>query len=236
MNTQLQKQNKADLPVEAPRRLSAIGKLAERLKVSEERLVTTLKSTAFSNCKTDDEFAACVIVAAEYGLNPFMKELYAFPAKGGGIQPIVSIDGWLRIINEHPQLDGLETDVADDGSYVTCTIYRKDRSKPIRHTEYLDECKRNTEPWKQHPRRMLTWKAIIQTGRIAFGVSGVVDEDEAGFIKQAKGREIPDTPIDPFAESEPKKIEAPKDSGPDKPEVRSAPIEENQLEEEESIV
>ena len=49
-------------------------------------------------------------------------------------------------------------------------------------TEYFDECKRNTDPWNQMPRRMIRNKAIIQAIRLAFGVSGIHDEDEARDI------------------------------------------------------
>ena len=49
-------------------------------------------------------------------LNPFTKEIYAFPdSKSGGIVPMVSIDGWCRIINEHPQLDGIGFEMHNNG-------------------------------------------------------------------------------------------------------------------------
>lgn len=51
----------------------------------------------------------------------------------------------------------------------TCTIHRKDRKHPVIVTEWLIECQRDTEPWKQHPRRMIRHKAIAQCARIAFG-------------------------------------------------------------------
>ena len=48
--------------------------------------------------------------------------------------------------------------------------------------EYFAECKRNTDPWNQMPRRMLRHKAIIQCGRIAFGFSGIYDPDDAEYM------------------------------------------------------
>ena len=44
-----------------------------------------------------EQITAFLMVAKEYKLNPITKEIYAFPAKGGGVQPIVSIDGWLKL-------------------------------------------------------------------------------------------------------------------------------------------
>ena len=154
-------------------RPSALAQMATRLSISEGKLVSTLRSTVFAGCKTDEEFAALMVVANEYRLNPLTKEIYAFPAKGGGIVPMVSVDGWIRIMNEHPQFDGIEfEDIVDEKGNVTAieaTIYRKDRTRPIKTMEYLDECRRGTEPWKMMPSRMLRHKALIQCARLAFG-------------------------------------------------------------------
>jgi hypothetical protein len=96
------------------------------------------------------------------------------------------VDGWLHLLNNQPQLDGIEfhyTDDSDGNPYsVTAVIHRKDRSHATKVTEYLSECFRSTEPWKQFPRRMLRHKAIKEAVRVAFGISGVTDEDEARDI------------------------------------------------------
>jgi hypothetical protein len=73
--------------------------------------------------------------------------------------------------------------MAADGSECTCTLYIKGRSHPVRVTEYKDECFRATEPWKTMPKRMLRHKALIQSARVAFGFSGIYDEDEAERIR-----------------------------------------------------
>jgi phage recombination protein Bet len=186
--------------------VSALAVLASKLHCDPSKLLATLTSTVFKGATTE-ELLSLVVVANVYGLNPLLKELYAFPAKGGGIVPIVSIDGWLRIINDHSQMDGIRTTVEDgpDGLPISCTceIYRKDRSYPTVATEYYSECRRNTEPWKM-AHRMLRHKAIIQCARIAFGFSGIHDEDEGAVIgeRPAKGREINTArtvPLDPFA-------------------------------------
>ncbi len=139
------------------------------------------------------QLAAFLLVAHEYDLNPLTREIYAFPTRGGGIQPIVSVDGWLKLINSHPQFDGMEfRDHLDDQGQllaITCCIYRKDRNHPIEVTEYLAECMRDTDTWKKWPRRMLRHKAAIQAARYAFGFSGIVDEDEAERRREAEQRE-----------------------------------------------
>lgn len=159
-----------------------ITTFAERFKVGEAELVSTLKTTCFkSNTPvTDAQMTALLIVADQYGLNPWTKEIYAFPS-GGGIVPIVGLDGWSRIINENKQFDGM--DFTQDDLSCTCRIYRKDRSHPIAVTEYMNECKQaSAKPWQTHPKRMLRHKAMIQCARLAFGFVGIYDEDEAERI------------------------------------------------------
>jgi phage recombination protein Bet len=166
---------------------SALATMAGKFNVDPAKLLGTLKNTVFKGA-SDDELMSLVIVANEYGLNPLTKEIYAFPAKGGGIVPVVSIDGWLRMMNDHPQFDGIEFQFTEnDGKLISCTalIYRKDRKHPTSVTEYLGECRRNTDPWKME-HRMLRHKATIQCARVAFGFSGITDEDEAERIGIAR--------------------------------------------------
>lgn len=161
---------------------TALEAMASRLKVSPTILQNTLRSTVFSACRSNEEFVALVVVANEYGLNPLLKEIYAFPAKGGGLVPMVSVDGWIRIMNEHPAFDGIEFEYVNDEKGQTeaieSIIFRKDRAHPIKTIEYMDECKRATDPWKQSPRRMLRHRALIQGARIAFGFSGIASEGD----------------------------------------------------------
>ena len=162
------------------------SKLASRLAMGDGAgLIETLKATAFKGQVSDAQMTALMVVANQYGLNPWTKEIYAFPDKNNGIVPVVGVDGWSRIMNEHPQFDGIEFD--QDDTACTCRIYRKDRSRPIAVTEYMVECKRaNVGPWQSHPRRMLRHKAMIQCARLAFGFVGIYDQDEAENILAAK--------------------------------------------------
>ena len=187
---------------------SALAVMAGKINVDPTKLHATLKATVFKGA-SDEELLALVVVANTYGLNPLLKELHAFQAKGGGIVPVVSIDGWVSMVNGHPAMDGMQFEEhSEDGKLVaiTCRIWRKDRSRPIEVTEHLAECKRNTEPWKME-HRMLRHKALMQCARYAFGFSGIVDEDEADEVtmKKATGKVI-EKPFQEFAE--PTKIES----------------------------
>lgn len=175
-----------EVAVAAQPKASILAKMATRFSVEPNKLLDTLKATAFKaqGGVTNEQMIALLIVADQYDLNPFTKEIFAFPDKGG-IVPVVGVDGWARIVNAHPMFDGVEFAYSVDSGDMacTCTIYRKDRSHAIAVTEYLAECKRNTGPWGSHPRRMLRHKALIQAARLAFGFAGIYDEDEAQRIR-----------------------------------------------------
>lgn len=184
-------------------RTSLVAKFADRYNVDPSKLMGTLKKTAFRQRGeqevSDEQMMALLVVADQYGLNPFTKEIYAYNDKGA-IVPVVSIDGWLRIINEHPQFDGMEFVYAEQWetpakgrecyAWIECVIYRKDRSRPTIVREYLDETYQAPRgkdggydgPWQTHTKRMLRHKSIIQCGRIAFGFAGVHEDDEAQQI------------------------------------------------------
>ena len=157
--------------------------LAAKLNMGADgsSLIETLKATAFKGQVSDAQMTALLVVANQFGLNPWTKEIYAFPDRQNGIVPVVGVDGWARIINNHPQFDGM--DFESDNDSCTCTMYRKDRGRPVRVTEYMEECRRaNQGPWASHPRRMLRHKAMIQCARLAFGFGGIFDQDEAERI------------------------------------------------------
>lgn len=164
----------------APARVSVMNALAAKLECDPQKLMPMLKKTAFATCRTDEEFMAMCMVANTYNLNPILKEIYAFPGKGGNVMPIVGLDGWIKLMNSNPAFDGIDFEDGED--YCTATIYRKDRAHPIKATEWLAECMGTTEPWKRWPRRMLRHKAMVQCARIAFGFAGIYDEDEAHRI------------------------------------------------------
>lgn len=133
---------------------SLVTRIATRYGVDSTKFFDTLKATAFKqkdgSAPTNEQMMTLLIVAEQYNLNPFTREIYAFPDKQNGIIPVVGIDGWSRIINDHPEYDGIEFVYSDkmvrmDGAkvdspeWIEAIIYRKDRTRPIRIREFLDE-------------------------------------------------------------------------------------------------
>lgn len=168
--------------------VSQTASLAKSLAINSDNpteLVGVLKATAFKGQVSDAQLIALLVVASQYGLNPWTKEIYAFPDRNNGIVPVVGVDGWSRIINSHGQFDGM--DFEQDNESCTCIIYRKDRNRPIKVTEWMAECRRDgVGPWISHPRRMLRHKAMIQCARLAFGFVGIYEQDEAERIVEAE--------------------------------------------------
>ena len=158
------------------------GRLTMDPAAVKNLMFNTLMKAKNNGQVSDNEMMVFMSIANEYKLNPLSKEIYAFNNRGA-IQPIVSVDGWLKIINSHPQFDGMEFEdhKDDDGNLqaITCRIYRKDRGRATEVTEYLAECRGASDPWRKWPVRMLRHKATIQAARYAFGLSGIVDPDEA---------------------------------------------------------
>lgn len=199
------------LPVDQlPVNTSLLDTMAKKWGVDPKKLHTTLKNTVFKPVKrgndyipvTDEQLMSLLIVAKQYNLDPFVKEIYAFPAKDGSIVPVVGVDGWARIMNDHPQYDGMDFKYSEEMvtmadarpcyEWIECSIWRKDKDKPTKVREYLDECYRPSKyqnspgPWQTHPKRFLRHKAMIQAARIAFGFSGIYDKDEAHRIIDAQ--------------------------------------------------
>ena len=183
-----------------------LARFADKFNVDPNEMEHTLKTTVFRQNNnvvvSNEQMLALMVVASEYNLNPFLKEIYAFPSNAG-IVPIVSIDGWLRLINSHKNFDGMDTVESENriviGNSKACPewievrIYRKDRSHPTVIREYLDECYKPTAPWNSHTKRMLRHKAIVQAGRVAFSFSGIYDEDEGERIIDAE-KEVNEPP------------------------------------------
>jgi phage recombination protein Bet len=190
---------------------SIIATMAERYSMAPAAFEATLRATVIPKDCTREQFAAFLLVANEYGLNPILKEIYAFPAKGGGIQPVVGIDGWVKLANDHPMMDGIEFDDHRDEKgnlfAISAKVHRKDRSHPMAVTEYMSECKRNTDPWKQWPSRMLRHRATIQAIRYAFGYSSIFDADD--LERMGGMRDVSPPPAPPAAPARAKRIAAP---------------------------
>jgi hypothetical protein len=114
-------------------------------------------------------------LASKHLLDPLSDEISIMETKEGFL-PFITIDGWAKLMNQHPQYAGMSLREPTESNsqlpvWMECTIYRNDRILPIVVKEYLEEVITNHPSWQQMPRRMLRHRVIQQCARLAFGIS-----------------------------------------------------------------
>lgn len=171
-----------------------IARLAGRFGVEPNRLLKCLTSQVFKQADgrqpSNEELMVLLLVCENFGLNPFNREIYAFRGKSGDIVPVVSLDGWAKIVRSQKDFNGVsfrfsETTVKVAGcnqelpEFVECAMRLKGVDEPIVIQEFMVECFNDKSPvWRKWPRRMLRTRAFIQCARLAFSLTGLYDEGE----------------------------------------------------------
>lgn len=175
---------------------TALELVAANVGATTEEVTEVIKGMIISSKNqhgagaTDAEMAIVASVCAKYGLNPLVKECAAF-VSGGKLQMVVMIDGFYKVVNRQPDFDGVtfedHFDEKGDLVSITCSMHLKNRSHPVTVTEYMKECKDpKSTVWTKWPGRMLRHKAYIQCARMAFGLTEMVDNDEADRIRSSE--------------------------------------------------
>lgn len=184
-------QSKADDQKTTAQTLSIVDRCVQRSGLSYDSFVRLIIQSALSRLSiwTQADLDRLLLLSERLGLDPLNNEIYATEVMAdSGKKPrivyVVGVDGWSKVINSHPQFDGmrfLESSPGDDElpQYIECTIFRKDRKVATSVREYMHEAHTNQGAWLTHPRRMLRHKAMVQCARICFGLSGIYEPDEA---------------------------------------------------------
>ena len=157
------------------------------------------------------DLQSLLLAAERLGLDPLGGEIYAVPGGHDATGPallVLGVDGWCRVLNAHPAYRGVEfregpnresaaygiqgagQAVAFESSlpaWIECTLHRKDRQVPTTVREYMAEARTDSPAWLSHPRRMLRHKALVQCARVAFGLAGLHDPDEARRVQETTG-------------------------------------------------
>jgi len=134
-------------------------------------------------------------LATKYQLDPLSDEITLLQGQDQTYQPFITIDGWSKLINNHPQYAGMSlresTELIDNiPTWMECTIYRNDRILPIVIKEYFEEVRTDHPSWQQMPRRMLRHRVIQQCARLALGISANEGTPKVEPMKQANNLEI----------------------------------------------
>jgi phage recombination protein Bet len=170
-------------PALAPRRIDQF----ERREVIE-----AIKQTVCRGA-TDAQLRMFLEVCKATGLNPFIKgEIWFVPEKS---IIMAGRDGYLRVANEHPAFDGMETHVERDERGVpikaVCTVWRKDRNHPTVCEAYYSEYKKAGAVWQQYPSAMISKVAETLALKRSFAINGVLTEEEIGHDEPAQEKPQP---------------------------------------------
>lgn len=141
--------------------------LAER-----RRLLADLIMRNGSGAQVDLVMHLC----SHYGLDPLLKHLVLINGSA-----YITRDGLLHIAHQSGQFDGIEVALErlEDGEWAaTCTVWRRDTTRPFRYTVYQREHQQGGGgAWAKYPRAMLAKTAEVACLRRAFDVSlGAVEE------------------------------------------------------------
>lgn len=171
-----------------------IARLAGRFGVEPNRLLKCLTTQVFKQADgrqpSNEELMVLLLVCENFGLNPFNREIFAFRGKGDEIVPVVSLDGWAKIVRSQKDFNGVTFAFSNNTvkvpgcaqelpEFVECAMRLKGVDEPIVIQEFMVECFNDKSPvWRKWPRRMLRTRAFIQCARLAFSLTGLYDEGE----------------------------------------------------------
>jgi hypothetical protein len=135
----------------------------------------------------------------QHRLDPKADEIDLVQYEAGQWQALITVNGWAKLINAQPAFCGIEFAESEeqDGTiprWMSCTIYRTDRVKPITVKEYLVELKTEHPCWQVMPRRMLRHRAMQQCARLAFGITVPECKSSAAVAKSNQVTQILTSP------------------------------------------
>ena len=148
-----------------------VAACAQKIAIDAEEL------QAWIDCQiaVPEKTLLCLLrISNQYVLDP-LKEETVLTQYQKGWQASISIDGWIKILHQHPALTGITFTQSPEfqnlsDSWIECTIHRSDRVIPTTIREYLSEVQNESELWKKMPRRMLRHRALQQCARISLGL------------------------------------------------------------------
>ena len=105
-------------------------------------------------------------------LDPLLEEIGLAQYEDGQWQVFITIEGCAKLLNQHPQFNGLvfhQANTLIDGvpEWIECSIHRKDREVPTTVREYYIEVRGENAIWQKMPRRILRHRALQQCVRLA---------------------------------------------------------------------
>jgi len=183
-----------------PRRLIRV--LSEQHMMHEAKFYNLVRNQLISVGRgeeppSEEEVALVMHTMHKYGLDPIIRQVYAFRSKGK-LNIVVGYDGRVKIAESQPDFRGVtyeEGPFVDLGEitranvmkgrrgpeYIRAICWREGR-KPVAKTVWMHEWFLPQENWIRYANHRLQQKAYSLAVREAYGLS-VMDEEDAGQIK-----------------------------------------------------
>lgn len=186
-------------PKQERRVIKLTDQLAQQYGIEPAELIRTLKTNIIAVGQgpeaTNAELFHVLTVMNKYGLDPWVKQLYAF-RHDGKLNVAVGYDGWVSIANRHGGFQGVAYEypamsemVKTAGGlmcwpWVKATAHVAGRASTDVYA-WLDEwyVKGKSRPsnWDKYPRRRLQMKAYTLAVREALGIALYDDADMEQF-------------------------------------------------------
>ena len=149
-----------------------VTKTASILNLEREELKAWLDLSPLAPAKV---ILTLLRTASEHRLDPIKDEVNLTQYEDGSWQVFITVDGWSKLMNQHPAFCGIEFTESPESinnvpTWISCSIYRTDRAIPTTVREYLLEVQNDHAMWQKMPRRMLRHRVMQQCARIAFGI------------------------------------------------------------------
>ncbi|KZL22671.1 recombinase RecT [Pseudovibrio sp. Ad37] len=199
--------------------LNLTQSLAQKLKMTTDVYLAAFRKIVLANLKGNisvEEIVSLLTVAERYDIDPFLREFYASRTPEGKVIPLLTYDGWVRIVNRHPEYNGEAFVYSDDKvnerhtgqevyEWIECAIHRKDRGYPTVVREFFREnyqdaavnpqdASHDLGSWQKLPNRRLRMQAFVQTARLAFGVSGIYHQQDLQPVSDVKSSPAVEAP------------------------------------------
>ena len=171
------------------------------LKVNFDETKIDLIRNTVAKGASDDELQMFLHLAGQYNLDPFKKEIW-FVKYGGQTTIMTSRDGYLKYAQMNPEFEGLMSFVVKEGDVfeIDASEYkithkfgtkrgnilgawaRCDRTgkKPFITYVEFSEYNKNNNVWRTYPSAMIQKVAESFVLKRAFGINGLVTNEELG--------------------------------------------------------
>jgi ribosomal protein L21E len=148
-----------------------IGLCAEKVGLDHEELQVWVTLQTNAPAKS---ILHALRTARQYGLDLLQEEVLVTKYDEGW-QVSISVDGWMKLINQHPAFSGLTFTQSTEEKeglplWMECTIHRSDRIIPTTVREYLTEVRNDSEIWQKMPRRMMRHRVLQQCARLTLSI------------------------------------------------------------------